>query len=57
MFSNTFASCVELSNGLSKSVQNTTGIKQGDRLNLLLFCLYTDDLINIFDEIFTLFNR
>ena len=49
MYSNTCTS-VKLSNGLSKSFPTTTGIKQGDGLSPLLFCLYIDDLTNIFAE-------
>ncbi len=49
MYSNTLTS-IKLTNGISDSFRTTIGIKQGDGLSPLLFCLYIDDLNTIFNE-------
>ena len=49
MYSNTITS-VKTSHGISESFPTDYGIKQGDGLSPLLFCLYIDDLNKIFDH-------
>ena len=48
MYSNT-NSCVKLHGGLTDLFHSNQGIRQGDSLSPLLFCLYIDDIRNIFD--------
>ena len=40
---------VKLPNGITNSSKTNLGIRQGDGLIPLLFCLYIDDIANIFD--------
>jgi hypothetical protein len=49
MYSKTFTG-IKLPNGLTDLFEINRGIRQGDGLSPLLFCLYIDDLKNIFDD-------
>ena len=37
-------------NGITNSIKTILGIRQGDVLRPLLFCLYIDDIANMFDD-------
>ena len=49
MYSDTFTS-IKLPNGITDSFKTNRGIRQGDGLSPLLFCLFMDDIKSIFDE-------
>ncbi len=49
MYMNTVAS-IKLPHGLTEAFETNIGIRQGDCLSPLLFCLYIEDIGNIFDN-------
>ncbi len=49
MYSNTISS-IKLPGGQTEFFKTNVGIRQGDGLSPLLFCLYIDDMANIFDS-------
>ena len=48
MYTNTNTS-VKLSSGIIEFFKTNTGIRQGDSLSPLMFCLYIDDIKTLFD--------
>ncbi len=48
MYSNT-CTRVKLPGGLTEAFETNKGIRQGDSLSPLLFCLYIDDIRDLFD--------
>ena len=49
MYSN-YVTSVKLPQGVTDSFVTNTGIRQGDSLSPLLFCLFIDDIKNLFDQ-------
>jgi exonuclease III len=43
-------SCVKLPNGITSSFSTKTGIKQGDNLSPVLFNIFIDDIVKLFDS-------